>query len=290
MNIKPKPTWLRKRLPSGPVFGEVSNLLAEHELHTVCQEARCPNQGECFSRKTATFMIMGSRCTRDCRFCAVDHGPETAPGPDEAKHVALAAKELGLDYVVVTSVTRDDLQDGGAACFAAVIRELKSEIKGVRLEVLVPDFQGDSSALAEVVRASPQVLNHNLETVPRLYPLARPQADYRRSLKLLARVRQIDGQMYTKSGLMLGLGEDEAEVRQTLVDLLEAGCSVLTLGQYLQPSKAHLPVARYLPPEEFDSLRETALAMGFAHVVSGPFVRSSYKAEALFSQKAPDAG
>ncbi|MFW6054633.1 MAG: lipoyl synthase [Thermodesulfobacteriota bacterium] len=289
MNIKPKPTWLRKKLPSGPEFGEVSSLLAEQGLHTVCREARCPNQGECFSRRTATFMIMGSRCTRNCRFCAVDHGPKMLPDPNEAKRVALAAKELGLNYVVVTSVTRDDLPDGGAGCFAAVIRELRAEIEGVKVEVLVPDFQGDPAALAAVVRASPQVLNHNLETVPRLYPQARPQADYGRSLELLARAGQLDGRMHTKSGLMLGLGETKAEIKKALADLLEAGCTVLTLGQYLQPSQNHLPVARYLPPDEFDSLRETALAMGFAHVVSGPFVRSSYKAEALFDQKAPDA-
>ncbi|MCF8106492.1 MAG: lipoyl synthase [Desulfohalobiaceae bacterium] len=290
MKTRPKPSWLRKKLPSGPEFGEVSSLLAEQGLHTVCREARCPNQGECFSRRTATFMIMGSKCTRNCRFCAVDHGPITQPDPDEAKRVALVAKELGLDYVVVTSVTRDDLPDGGAGCFAAVIRELKAANKGVKVEVLVPDFQGDPAALAEVVRASPQVLNHNLETVPRLYETARPQADYGRSLELLARAKQLDGRMYTKSGLMLGLGETKAEIKRAMADLLESGCTVLTLGQYLQPGKDHLPVVRYLPPEEFDSLRKTALAMGFAHVVSGPFVRSSYKAESLFSQKAPDAG
>lgn len=290
MKTRPKPAWLKKGLPSGPVFGRVSSLLAEQGLNTVCQEAKCPNQGECFSRRTATFMIMGSKCTRSCRFCAVEHGPETSPDPGEASRVALAAKELGLHYVVVTSVTRDDLTDGGAGCFAAVIRELKSKIKGVGVEVLVPDFQGDFSALAEVVRARPDVLNHNLETVPRLYPTARPQADYARSLELLDRARQLDGQLRIKSGLMLGLGESETEVTATMADLLGTGCTVLTLGQYLQPSTSHLPVARYLPPEEFDSLRESALSMGFAHVVSGPFVRSSYRAEALFNSDAVKTG
>ena len=280
----PKPRWLRKKLPSGPAYGQVQNLLAAHHLHTVCQEARCPNQFECFSRGTATFMIMGSRCTRDCRFCAVDQGPETGPDPGEAQRVARVAQELGLGYAVVTSVTRDDLPDGGAACFARVIRSLKATVPEIKVEVLVPDFQGDPDALEAVLRAGPDVFNHNLETVPRLYPLARPQAEYRRSLAVLSRAREIKPGMPVKSGLMLGLGETETEIRQVMHDLLQSGCSILTLGQYLQPTTAHLPVARYLPPEAFDDLQQTASDLGFRCVISGPFVRSSYLAESLLRQ------
>ena len=279
-----KPRWLRKRLPSGPAFGRVQNLLAAHGLHTVCQEAKCPNQFECFSRRTATFMIMGSKCTRDCRFCAVAQGPEAGPDPEEARRVAQAAQELGLGYAVVTSVTRDDLPDGGADCFARVIQALKTNLPDIKVEVLVPDFQGDPAALEAVFRAGPDVFNHNLETVPRLYSLARPQADYQRSLHVLSRASTIEPNIPVKSGLMLGLGETDSEIRQVMHDLLQSGCSILTLGQYLQPTAEHLPVVRYLPPEAFEELQKTAYDLGFRCVVSGPFVRSSYQAESLLKQ------
>lgn len=286
----PKPRWLRKKLPSGPAYAQVQNLLAAHSLHTVCQEAKCPNQFECFSRRTATFMIMGSKCTRDCRFCAVAQGPDAAPDPDEARRVVRAARELGLRYAVLTSVTRDDLQDGGAGCFVRVIQELKAAIPDIKTEVLVPDFQGDEAALAAVAGAGPDVFNHNLETVPRLYGQARPQADYRRSLQVLSTVRKINPGLPLKSGLMLGLGETTAEIKEVLQDLLQSGCSILTLGQYLQPTAGHLPVIRYLPPEEFKEWQQTAHDLGFPCVISGPFVRSSYQAESLLRQFKEQAG
>jgi lipoic acid synthetase len=277
----PKPVWLRKRLPSGPAYESVRRLLQEAGLHTVCQSACCPNQFECFARHTATFMILGDRCTRNCRFCAVHHGRPDPVDPDEPRRVAGAAAHLGLRYVVITSVTRDDLPDGGADLFAAVIRTLHQRIPGVRVEVLIPDFQGDRQALETVLAAGPVVLNHNLETVARLYPAARPRADYRRSLDLLARSRRAAPQVLTKSGLMLGLGETDAEIRTALADLRAVGVQILTLGQYLQPTAAHLPVARYLAPEVFENWRREASAMGFAAVASGPFVRSSYQADTL---------
>jgi lipoyl synthase len=278
----PKPQWLKRRLPTGPAYEQIRAMIRDGALHTVCQEAKCPNQWECYSNRTATFLILGAKCTRNCRFCAVDHGPEGPPDPEEPQRVAEAARTMGLSYVVVTSVTRDDLADGGASVYADTIHALHDRIDGVQVEVLIPDFQGDRSALETVVSAGPEVLNHNLETVPRLYERVRPQAVYKRSLALLRRVRGIDPAMPTKSGLMLGLGETDAEIEQTLADLLSAGCRMLTLGQYLQPSRAHLPVARYVPPEEFDNWRRRALSMGFSQVASGPFVRSSYHARDLF--------
>jgi len=277
-----KPPWLKRRLPSGPVYGNICQSLGDHRLHTVCQEAKCPNQWECFSSKTATFLILGAHCTRNCGFCAVAHGPEGPPDPDEPQRVARMACEMGLAYVVVTSVTRDDLPDGGAAIFAATIQALRDEIPGVRVEVLIPDMQGSQDAIRTVVEAGPDVLNHNLETIPALYAKVRPEADYRRSLGLLQRVRDLAPDMPTKSGLMLGLGETPEAVRQTLADLRSVDCRMLTLGQYLQPSPRHLPVHRYVPPEEFDQWREEALQMGFAQVASGPLVRSSYHARELF--------
>jgi lipoic acid synthetase len=277
----PKPDWLRKRLPNGPAYEAVRRMLRDSGLHTVCQEACCPNQFECFGRRTATFMILGDRCTRDCRFCAVGHGRPAAADPDEARRVAEAADRLGLRYVVVTSVTRDDLPDGGAGMFAETIRALRRQISGVRVEVLIPDFQGGGPALATVLDAAPEVLNHNLETVARLYRAARPQADYRRSLNLLARSAAAAPGTLTKSGLMLGLGESDAEIRTALCDLRTAGVHILTLGQYLQPTRAHLPVVRYLAPKAFAAWRIEALNLGFAAVASGPFVRSSYNAHAL---------
>ncbi len=277
-----KPHWLKRRLPTGPDYEKIRSLIKEGGLHTVCQEARCPNQWECFSCRTATFLIMGPRCTRACRFCAVEHGPLAPPDPGEPARVAAAAQRMGLRYVVVTSVTRDDLPDGGAGIFAETVRAIRSRLPGAFIEVLIPDFQGDLEALRTVVTARPDVLNHNLETVPRLYPSVRPGAKYVRSLDLLRNARLCASSLPTKSGMMLGLGESPEEIHQTLQDLLDTGCSMLTLGQYLQPSKAHLEVVRYVPPEEFDRWREVAMAMGFARVASGPFVRSSYHAGDLF--------
>jgi lipoic acid synthetase len=252
-------------------------------LHTVCQEAKCPNIWECFSNRTATFLILGDRCTRNCRFCAVAHNPVEPPDPAEPMRVAQSVEKLGLAYVVVTSVTRDDLPDGGAGHFAKTIREIHRRIPEAVIEVLIPDFRGDAEALRTVLKARPQVLNHNIETVPRLYAAVRPGAVYARSLELLGRVRTIDASIPTKSGLMLGLGETTAEIRQTLQDLLDAGCRMLTMGQYLQPSEDHLPVARFVPPAEFGQWQKTAFQMGFGEVASGPFVRSSYHAKELFN-------
>lgn len=278
----PKPPWLRVRMPSGPEYEKTRRLLRDGRLHTVCQEAHCPNIFECFGRRTATFLILGDHCTRDCRFCAVKQGPLLPPDPDEPRRVARAAAEMKLRYVVITSVTRDDLPDGGAAQFAATIAALRREIPGVRVEVLIPDFQGDVSSLKTVLTAGPDVLNHNVETVPRLYPTVRPQAQYLRSLALLENAARQTPRIPTKSGLMLGLGESEAEVRQTLADLRGVNCHLLTLGQYLQPTPRNLPVIRYVPPEGFQTWRKTALAMGFAHVAAAPFVRSSYQAGEIF--------
>ena len=278
-----KPPWLKRRLPTGSTYEKVRVLLDNSRLHTVCQEARCPNLWECFSRHTATFLIMGPFCTRNCRFCNVAHSQRPIP-PDfgEPVRVAQAVEELGLQYVVITSVTRDDLPDGGAGLFAKTIKEIRARIPHTLIEVLIPDFQGNTHALQTVIEARPQVLNHNLETVSRLYPRVRPEADYDRSLLLLERVRHYQPSIFTKSGLMLGLGESTDEVEKTLQDLLDSGCSILTLGQYLQPTRNHLNVERFIPPEEFDDWKKAALEMGFSEVASGPLVRSSYCAKDLY--------
>jgi lipoic acid synthetase len=278
----PKPAWLKRRLPSGPAFERVRSLIADGRLHTVCQEAQCPNIWECFSSGTATFLILGDRCTRDCRFCAVQSGPDQAPDPREPMQVAQAAQTLKLEYVVITSVTRDDLPDGGAAHFAATISKIRQTLPQVHIEVLIPDFQGDAAALRTVVKARPDVLNHNLETVPRLYPTVRPQADYQCSLQLLQRARKMAASLSTKSGLMLGLGETDRELEKVLADLLRVGCRMLTLGQYLQPSRQHLPVREFVTPERFEDWRRRAMAMGFDQVASAPLVRSSYHAKQLY--------
>jgi lipoic acid synthetase len=282
-----KPAWLKRKLPSGPAYERIRSMIDRGRLHTVCQEANCPNQFECFSAHTATFLIMGGTCTRNCRFCNIEDGPPTSLDSDEPRRVAQAAADMKLRYVVVTSVTRDDLPDGGAGHFAATIRALREKIANVQVEVLIPDFQGDKKALETVMAARPEVLNHNMETVKRLYPEARPQADYRRSLELLARVPQIDPSIPAKSGIMLGLGESEDEVRQTITDINAAGCRMLTIGQYLQPTQKHLPVVEFVPPEAFDRWRQVALEIGFDKVASGPFVRSSYHAGEMYSDKQP---
>jgi len=277
-----KPDWLKRRLPTGEAFNQVRELIEAGRLHTVCQEAKCPNIWECYSHRTATFLIMGERCTRNCRFCSVSPGLPSPLDPGEPGRVAAAVERMELKYVVITSVTRDDLPDGGAAHFAATIGEIRRRLPETQIEVLIPDFQGDAAALATVLRARPNVLNHNIETVPRLYPTVRPQADYRRSLDLLKRSRALAPLIPTKSGLMLGLGERPEELRQTLLDLREAGCRILTLGQYLQPSPEHLPVEAYVPPDDFEKWRKAALEMGFSEVASAPFVRSSYHAKESF--------
>ncbi len=285
-----KPPWLKVRIPAGADYRRVPELLRRGGLHTVCEEARCPNQGECFSRGTATFLILGDRCTRDCRFCSVAHGPSGPPDPDEPVRVAEAVREMGLHYVVITSVTRDDLADGGASLYAETIREIRGRSPAVLVEVLIPDFQGDRHALQTVLEMRPDVLNHNLETVPRLYRSVRPGAAYRRSLELLERVGAHDPAIPAKSGLMLGLGESSGEIEETLRDLRGAGCSLLTLGQYLQPTRGHLPVERFVPPDEFEAWRRVALDLGFTEVASGPFVRSSYRAEAFFRGRRETSG
>ena len=280
-----KPPWLKRRIPSGATYQEIRGLIQETHLHTVCQEACCPNLGECFSQGTATFLILGDRCTRNCRFCAVAHGPKDPPDPTEPLRVAEAIGHMKLRYAVVTSVTRDDLPDGGASLFAETIRRIREKRPETKVEVLIPDFCGDHQSLKTVLEARPDVLNHNVETVPRLYASVRPQAVYQRSIDLLKNAHRLDPSIPTKSGLMLGLGERPEEVEQVLNDLLEAGCRILTLGQYLQPSADHLPVERFVTPEEFEELRKKALEMGFREVASGPFVRSSYHAQELFERR-----
>ena len=280
---KPKPPWLKRRIPAGAEHERIRNLVERSHLHTVCQEARCPNIWECFSSQTATFLILGSVCTRNCGFCAIATGTPTPPDPGEPDNVATAAAKMNLKYVVITSVTRDDLPDGGSGVFAETIKAVRKKTPEAMIEVLIPDFQRNSDALNKVVDAFPDVLNHNLETVPRLYNTVRPQAVYDRSLELLNRAKKREPSLQTKSGLMLGLGERNEEVKQTLKDLLETGCRMLTLGQYLKPTKAHLPVKRFIPPDEFENWKEIALNMGFEQVASGPFVRSSYHAKELFT-------
>jgi lipoic acid synthetase len=280
-----KPAWLKRRLPSGSGFEKVRALIDNCHLHTVCQEAKCPNIWECFSRQTATFLILGDRCTRNCRFCAVAQGPENLPDPDEPEHVASAVHQLKLTYVVITSVTRDDLPDGGARHFARTIQAVRNRCPKVGIEVLIPDFQGSHDAWQTILESRPDVLNHNLETIQRLYPTVRPEANYSQSLDLIRYAADNNRDISTKSGLMLGLGETRKEVVMVFADLIQAGCHLLTLGQYLQPSKDHLPVARYVPPEEFNALKKKALEMGFSDVAADPFVRSSYRAKELFSDK-----
>ena len=263
----------------------MAGFLQSMGLHTVCQSASCPNIGECFSKGTATFMILGNVCTRDCGFCGVRHGEPLTLDPDEPRHVAEAAAKMGLNYVVVTSVTRDDLADGGAVHFAETIQQLKQMIPEVRVEVLIPDFGGDRDALRAVLAARPFVLNHNVETVPRLYPIVRPAADYQRSLALLETAKKIQPSVYTKSGLMVGLGETREEVVQVLRDLRSRGCDLVTIGQYLRPSKSNLPVAEYVPPAQFEEYKSIGDSLGFRFTASGPFVRSSYHAAELINEQ-----
>ncbi|HET6428012.1 MAG TPA: lipoyl synthase, partial [Phycisphaerae bacterium] len=279
------PEWLRKPIPPAGVSKKVRDLLRRHRLSTVCQGARCPNRPECFGRGTAAFMILGDHCTRNCRFCAVEPGQPGPPRPDEPEAVARAAAEMGLTHVVITSVTRDDLPDGGSAQFARTVRQVRRLLPEATVEVLTPDFQGDPAAVERVCGAGPDVFNHNVETVPRLYAEVRPQARYRRSLEVLAwakRLARDEGwPLLTKSGLMVGLGETDDEVARVMTDLRHVGCDLLTIGQYLQPTPRHLPVRRFVPPGQFDAWRDHALKLGFAAVAAAPHVRSSYHAESI---------
>ncbi|MXX81274.1 MAG: lipoyl synthase [Chloroflexi bacterium] len=276
---EPKPKWIRAQFPSGARYNEIKRLLREDTLHTVCEEARCPNIGECFNRGTATFMILGDTCTRACGFCAVTSGKPAPLDWTEPRRLADAVARLNLAYVVITSVNRDDAADGGAQIFASCIELIRQRRPQTAVEVLIPDFLGDRYALETVLKARPTVLNHNVETVQRLYPTVRFQARYRRSLELLLRASECSPQIPTKTGFMLGLGEERDEVSELLRDLRSVNVDLLTVGQYLRPSAKHLPVDRYVPPQEFDSIREEALSLGFRHVESGPMTRSSYHAD-----------
>lgn len=276
-----KPDWMRIKLPpSSQKIEHIKSTLRKNKLHSVCEEASCPNLAECFNHGTATFMIMGAICTRRCPFCDVAHGRPLALDPDEPKKLALTIKEMGLKYVVITSVDRDDLRDGGAQHFADCIKQIREHSPQTRIEILTPDFRGRMEQALDVFRETPpDVFNHNLETAPRMYRVARPGADYKWSLELLRRIKEMHPHVPTKSGVMMGLGETNEEIVQVLTDLREHGVNMLTLGQYLQPSRHHLPVKRYVPPAEFDELKEVAMGLGFSHAACGPFVRSSYHAD-----------
>jgi lipoic acid synthetase len=275
----PKPPWLKVRFPAGENFQRLQDLMRGQTLHTVCEEARCPNIGECWSRGTATFMILGDTCTRSCGFCAVKTGRPGTVDTGEPARVAVAIQRMGLKHAVITSVNRDELDDGGAAIFAETIRWTRRLCPETTIEVLIPDFKGNWDALAVVCAAGPEILNHNTETVPRLYATVRPQGQFGRSLELLRRAKVLAPGTLTKSGLMVGLGETRDELIEVFAGLAREGVDILTVGQYLRPTPAHLAVERYWTPEEFDDLREQALAVGFRHVEAGPLVRSSYHAE-----------
>ncbi len=284
--LLPKPAWLKVRLPAHGNFFEVTSIIKRNHLHTICQSAKCPNIAECWSAKTATFLILGDTCTRGCSFCAVKKGAPAGQSEEEPGQVAEAIAGMGIDYAVVTSVTRDDLPDGGASAFVKTIRAIKERRPRAKVEVLIPDFQGSEEAIAAVNASGPNVLNHNVETTELGYPrINRPRGNYRRSLGVLQKAKSLGA--LTKSGLMVGLGEAAAEIEQTLSDLRSVGCDLLTIGQYLQPSRENPPVDRYYSPQEFEALRDRALALGFRDVAAGPLVRSSYQARRLFLSSTP---
>jgi len=274
----PLPPWLRVKIKKAALTEKTAWRLGSYGVATVCEQAHCPNIGECYNCGTATFLIMGTVCTRNCRFCAIDSGSPQPLDPNEPQHVAEAAADLGLDFVVVTCVTRDDLPDGGASHFVATIQAIRDRLPEAGIEVLTSDFGGDKSALARVLEAEPTVFNHNVETVRRLQAEIRPQADYDRSLGMLSAAHQITPHIPIKSGLIVGMGETTEELRKTMTDLADVGVSILTIGQYLQPTRHHRPVSRYVPPDEFDLYEQWGLQAGLAYVLSGPFVRSSYHA------------
>ncbi len=279
-----KPGWLKVKAPGGPTYVTLKGLMRELDLHTVCEEARCPNIGECWEHKAATFMILGDVCTRNCTYCAVAHGTPRPYDPGEPVRLAEAVARMGLAHVVITSVDRDDLPNGGAEAFAACIREIRARLPDTSVEVLIPDFKGSEAALRIVMDAEPDILNHNLETAERLYRLARPGGRYDRALELLARARRLAPGSLTKSGIILGLGEEWDEVVRCLRDLRRSDVNIVTLGQYLRPSDRHLPIARYYTPAEFAELRDIGLALGFRHVESSPLTRSSYHAWSQIDQ------
>jgi lipoic acid synthetase len=274
-----RPEWLKVRLPTGPTYENLRRLMRSKELHTVCEEAHCPNMAECWGAGTATFMILGDTCTRSCGFCAVKTGRPGAVDADEPRRVGEAVAQMALGHAVVTSVNRDELADGGAQIFAETIREIRRQSPGTSVEVLIPDFVGRPESLDVVLAARPEILNHNVETVPRLYPRVRPQARFERSLGVLRRTKERAPDLVCKSGIMVGLGETRDEVVATMRDIAAQGTDILTVGQYLRPSPVHLPIERYWTPSEFDELRDVGMTMGFRHVEAGPLVRSSYHAE-----------
>jgi len=278
------PAWLKQKPPDPQIILSMNGLLHELSLHTICESAHCPNIGRCFSRRTATFLILGDVCTRNCTFCAVKKGIPSPVDEGEPQHLLEAVERLNLSYVVITSVTRDDLADGGASQFVRVINLLHQSRNDITVEVLIPDFLGSTQALKAVVEACPEVINHNVESVPRLYPEVRPRAGYSRSVELLSAVKRLNPGIVTKSGLMLGLGETREEVIEVMRDLREAGCDLLTIGQYLQPSPEHHPVVRFVPPEEFSQYEQVGKDMGFTDVASAPLVRSSFRAAELYSK------
>ncbi len=273
-----RPGWLKAKAPTGEGYRDIKETMRGLKLHTVCEEAMCPNIGECWNNRTATFMILGNVCTRSCGFCNVLTGKPSELDLDEPKRVAEAAKKMGLKHAVITSVNRDELEDGGAGIFAETIRQIREEVPGCAVEVLTPDFKGDRDALKTLIDARPDTFNHNIETVPRLYPAVRPQAKYDRSLEVLRHVKEISPDGLTKSGFMVGLGEAEEELHEIMRDLRASDVDILTIGQYLRPSKNHLPMSRYYAPKEFADLRKYGFSLGFKHVESGPLVRSSYHA------------
>ena len=273
-----KPPWLKVKAPGGQTYVGVKRMMRDLGLHTVCEEAHCPNIGECWEHRAATFMILGDVCTRNCAYCAVAHGTPAPYDPDEPARLAEAVARLGLKHIVITSVDRDDLPNGGAEAFAGCVTEIRARLPEASVELLIPDFKGSDRALAIVVEAKPDILNHNLETVARLYRIARPGGRYDRALRLLRRAKEMDSSLLTKSGLMVGLGEEWDELVVAMQDLRDEAVDLLTIGQYLRPSDGHLPVARFYSPEEFAQLRELGRRMGYRHVESGPLVRSSYHA------------
>jgi lipoyl synthase len=283
LNTLRKPSWLKKKVGYGAAYQNVQAVLESQRLHTVCEESLCPNRGDCFSHGTASFLILGDRCSRDCHFCAVSHGPDGTTDPTEPHRVAEAVKTLDLNYVVITSVTRDDLPDGGASHFAETIRNIRIHSPHTIIETLIPDFLGLEEALAMAVSACPDVLSHNLETVPGLYPEIRPESDYGRSLALLKRAGEMNRGIALKSGLMLGIGETREELCDVFSDLSAVGCAILSLGQYLQPGGDYYLVKKYVPPEEFEELRRIALETGIKEVASAPFTRSSYRAFEMYT-------
>lgn len=277
------PDWIKRGIIDTEKTKFVRGILKKHNLNTVCDGARCPNKGECYAKKTATFMILGNICTRNCRFCSVDNNTPELINNAEPELVAKAIQELELKYAVITSVTRDDLSDGGASHFANTIKEIQNLTPEVKIEVLTPDFQGDTKAIDKVIQAKPNVFNHNIETIKRLYPIARPQADYERSLEFLAYIKSQSSEIHTKSGFMIGLGETDEEITELLYDLKKHKCDIVTIGQYIQPTKKHLKVEKYYTPQEFENFKQVAIEIGIKFPVSSPLARSSYKASEVIS-------